>query len=465
MVQRNHHDNIRTYRKPLNINLGMLIFLVIFVYIIICVLMSFNQKKIVPYEVKIGSLSTDNLFTGIAVREETVVSSDFSGYINYYAREGERVGFGNLVCTVDETGQLKEMLSEQNADHTALSDANLSEIKASIVNYRSGFDKNDYSSVYDFKYEMEGTVLKLANINVLQNMEMLNSSGGGIVNLCRSPLSGIVSYSIDGFEELTPENITQQVFEVQYQKNNLIGNELVTQGDPVYKLSTNENWSVIIPVTRARAVELEEAEYVKVKFLKNQNESWGQVTIWDKGADGVFAELSFTNSMISFVNERFLDIELIMERQSGLKVPKSAITTKEFFLVNKEYVTKGGNSGEYGVLREKAGENGTLTTEFVATQIYHETETDYYLDDFALRVGDHIVKPDSTETYTISRSATLKGVYNINKGYADFKEIQILYDDNEEYAIIKSNTTYGLSEYDHIVLDAEAVDLNEFIYE
>lgn len=465
MAQRQGKNNIRPYRKPLNINLGMLIFLAIFIYIVICVIMSFNQKKIVPYEVKVGSLSTDNLYKGIALREETIVNSDYSGYINYYAREGERVGCGNLVCTVDETGQLREIINEQNTDNTALSETDLSEIKAGVVNYCSGFDKTDYSTIYDFKYEMEGTVLKFANINVLQNMEALNSTGSGIVNLCRSPQSGIISYSVDGYEGLTAETITQENFDQEYQKNNLIGNELVTQGDPVYKLSTNENWSIIIPVTRARAIELEEAEYVQVKFLKNQNISWGQVKIWDKGGDGVFAELSFTNSMISFVNERFLDVELIMETQKGLKVPKSAITTKEFFLVEKDYVTKGGNSGEYGVLREKASDNGTITTEFVATQIYHESETDYYLDNSALRVGDHIVKPESTDTYTISRSATLKGVYNINKGYADFKEIQILYDDNEEYAIIKSNTTYGLSEYDHIVLDAEAVDLNEFIYE
>ena len=53
------------------------------------------------------------------------------------------------------------------------------------------------------------------------------------------------------------------------------------------------------------------------------------------------------------------------------------------------------------------------------------------------------------------------GVYNKNKGYADFKQIQILYQ-NEEYSIIRSNTEYGLIEYDYIVLDAETVDENEF---
>ena len=58
----------------------------------------------------------------------------------------------------------------------------------------------------------------------------------------------------------------------------------------------------------------------------------------------------------------------------------------------------------------------------------------------------------------------LIGVYNINKGYADFKQIQILYQ-NDEYSIVKSNTEYGLNVYDYIALNAEAVTVNDFIYE
>ena len=116
------------------------------------------------------------------------------------------------------------------------------------------------------------------------------------------------------------------------------------------------------------------------------------------------------------------------------------------------------------MLRQTADENGQLTTEFVPTQIYEETDEDYYLDNYTLRVGDHLLMPDSEEEYTISRSASLIGVYNINKGYADFKEVEIL-QQNDEYAIIRSNTVYGLSVYDNIVLDAETVNLNEMVYE
>ena len=62
----------------------------------------------------------------------------------------------------------------------------------------------------------------------------------------------------------------------------------------------------------------------------------------------------------------------------------------------------------------------------------------------------------------ISKSGTLIGVYNMNKGYADFKQINVLYQ-NEEYAIVKSNTKYGLNVYDYIVLNADTVKDDQFI--
>ena len=57
----------------------------------------------------------------------------------------------------------------------------------------------------------------------------------------------------------------------------------------------------------------------------------------------------------------------------------------------------------------------------------------------------------------------LKGVYNINKGYTQFRQINILYQ-NEEYALVEQGTSYGLTVYDHIVLNGSAVDEDQIIY-
>ena len=61
-----------------------------------------------------------------------------------------------------------------------------------------------------------------------------------------------------------------------------------------------------------------------------------------------------------------------------------------------------------------------------------------------------IVKPDSSDTYTIDTQKPLKGVYNINKGYAIFKKVSILCE-SDEYYIVQEGDSYGLSNYDHIV--------------
>lgn len=457
---------ITKYRRPLNLNIGMLIFATIFIYVVICVIMYFQAQHIVGYSVKEGSLTSNTIYKGIALRSEEIITSNDAGYVNYFAREGERAAYGNLIYTIDETGKLSDYIKSNESGENTLSDSDLSELKTEIVSFAGNFDCKDFSSVYNFKYNVEGTVMKLANYNILENVDALNgASGTALINYCYAPDSGIVIYSTDGYEDLTLQDITKEHFDQDaYEKTHLVNNELIAKGDPVYKLSTSEDWSIVIPVEVDLAAQLEEAEYIKVRFLKNQYTAWGKVTTNTNEAGDTFASLTFTNSMITFCTDRFVDIELLLEDESGLKIPNSAIVEKEFFIVPKEYVTLGGNSGNSGVLLETYDENGNATTEFVETSIYEETETEYYLDDTVLRAGNYLIKPDSTDKYAVSKTGTLIGVYNINKGYADFKQIIILYQ-NDEYSIVKSNTAYGLNVYDYIVLDASTVKDNEFIYE
>jgi hypothetical protein len=459
-------NKVTKYRKPLNLNIGMIIFAVIFIYIIICTFMYFTSKHVVAYEVKAGALSTNNIYRAVALRDEMVITADDAGYVNYFAREGARVAAGDLVYAVDESGKLSDYINTNSSGENSLSRADLSELKTEIVGFSSTFDPKRFSGAYDFKYSMQGTVLKLSNYNIMESIDAIQASGlNGLVKQCISPVAGIVVYSTDGYETLTLEQMTEELYSQEnYEKNQLIGNELIAAGDPVYKLSRNEDWSLVIQVDKDREEELLEAEYVKVRFLKNQETSWGKVYSYTNEDGDIFVELTFTNSMITFCTDRFVDIELILADESGLKIPNSAIVEKEFFIVPKRFVTKGGNSNSYGVLREAYTEDGTATTEFVETTIYNEEDEEYYVDDSALRIGDYLVIPEGTEKYAVSKRGSLIGVYNINKGYADFKQVNILYS-NDEYSVVQSNTAYGLNVYDYIVLDAETVSEDELIYE
>lgn len=460
MVKKN--NKIRKYRKPLNLNIGMLIFGTIFIYVIICVVMYFRTSHIVRYEVKEGSLATNNIYKGIILRDETIVNTDSAGYVNFYTREGERVAKNDLVFTIDETGRLNEYLQNTDTDENTLTEKQLLEFRGDIANFKHGFDEQRFDNVYDFKISMKNTVLKLANINMLNSINKMNADSGAanVVNFCKAPLTGIVAYWVDGYEDLTAELVTEDVFNESdgYEKKQIIGNSLLETGDAVYKLSTDENWSIVIPIEPERGAEIEKEGYVKVRFLKNQYESWGAAKLLHNSDGKTYLQLSFTNSMITFISDRFVDIELILYDETGLKIPNSSIVQKEFYLIPEEYILPKEADGTKGVNRLCYLEDGSSETEFITIDVYsyNEESKEYYVGTDILSPGDVLYKGKSQESFTVSKRATLIGVYNMNKGYADFKQIHILYQ-NDEYAIVKANTTYGLNVYDYIVLNAEAV--------
>ena len=166
--------------------------------------------------------------------------------------------------------------------------------------------------------------------------------------------------------------------------------------------------------------------------------------------------------MIRYASERFIDVELLLTKQEGLKIPNQSIVTKSFFVVPQSYFTKGGNSNSQGLLIETTDDTGEKVQKFIATDIYYSTDECYYVSEDELTKGTKVIDPAGGESFVISASEDLKGVYNINKGYAVFRIIDILYQ-NEEYAIIARGTSYGLSQYDHIALDGSIITENEVV--
>jgi len=458
-----NENNIFRFKKKKKLNITLILFCLILVYSIIVGIIYLRKTHTVRYEVVEGALASNTIYRGIVLRDEILVDNTTPGYVNYLAREGQRIAVGDLVYTIDETGTLNEYIESLSLGENTLSNKELSEFRTDIINFVHGYDPSEFDDIYNFKYSLKNTVLKLANSKLLDNMSSA-SEGAGAVSLqyIYSDNTGIISYWYDGFEDVLPEMITKDMFdEKEYTRNQLLSNELRGNGDTIYKVNLGEDWSIVIPIKKGLAEDLLEEEYIKVKFLKNQNESWGKVDILNNG-DDTFLQLSFTNSMVSFVNERFLDVELELGEETGLKIPVSSIAEKEFFLIDEAYVTENVND-TYTVLMQVYGEDGSRTKSAVSLEVYYYNEDlhKYYVDDSLLSPGDILFGTDES-TFIVKDKGSLIGVYNINKGYADFKQITILYQ-NDEYAIVKSNSAYGLRVYDYIALDADSISDDQFI--
>ena len=184
------------------------------------------------------------------------------------------------------------------------------------------------------------------------------------------------------------------------------------------------------------------------------------LTVTEKDGD-YYGCLDFDNSMIRYAEERFLNVELILEDESGLKIPKSSVIEEKFYVIPEDYITTGGNSSSEGVMIQQ--KNGSV--EFTSIDIYDRSEDgEVYVSRDELNEGDVLVMPESSETYTVGKTKALKGVYNINKGYAVFKKVSILCE-NDEYYIVREGESYGLYNYDHIVQNGASVSPDEVVFQ
>lgn len=461
--RRRKRSKVTKYRKPLNINIGVIIFGVIFIYITSYVIAYMQKDHVVIYEVKEGSLAKNTSYTGFIIREETVVNTSKAGYVNYYAREGEKTGANSIVYTIDESGTLSDSLAENGITSIEPSGDELNSLRNDIMNFSSNFDIHDFGEVYNFKYSFDSSVLKAVGLSMMDSIETLATEAGTSFERGLSPVSGIVEYYTDGYENVTVDTFTPEMLDkTNYQKTVLKNNELVNPGTPAYKLITDEQWSIIIELTPEAAHLLAEKSNVYIIFKRDGMKIRANLELINKTGT-VYAKLSTKSSMIRYASERYVDIELVLSEESGLKIPVSSVAEKEFYLIPEEFAIVDEDSGTVQFLKEVTLENGTLSTELVNANIYSLTDGEYYVSTDQFEAGQYIDKKDSKETYAIGKKASLIGVYNINKGYADFKEITKLYENNE-YCIVKANSTYGLAVYDHIVLDASAVTDDQIIY-
>ena len=82
-IRKVKESSLPKYPKNLNnINIGMIFFAVMAIYIIISVVTYLRKDHMVGYQVMAGSLSTNNIYDAVAVRQEEIVTSEIAGYVN-----------------------------------------------------------------------------------------------------------------------------------------------------------------------------------------------------------------------------------------------------------------------------------------------------------------------------------------------------------------------------------------------
>ncbi len=460
-------NNVVKFRPQMKLNIGLVIFGVLFIYMIIIVVRSINTDTYAICEVEKSYIDTNIKSTGLAIRQEKLINSSDSGYISYYIRDGQRVAKQATVYTIDETGSVYDTLADLALDSENLDSEQYTEIRNRISMFSSYYNDTEFMDVYNFKYDLENIVLELSNeilVEKLTSMDAIDKSANTFKEI-KSEESGIITYYQDNFESYDMYKVTSNDFDKgKYTKTTLKTGEIIGAGTPVYKLVTSENWNIIMMISDVDAERLAEKERVTINIASSTQNVVGNIEIVENN-DQHFAIISLDKLMINYLNDRFLDIEIIMDQNEGLKIPNTAIYEKEVYTIPEEYLTAGSNSSEAIYFNIRVlDENGEVTIKQIAPTIFLKDEGQCYVNPDDFDDADVIVANDSQSTLPLSVASKTKmtGVLCVNKGVANFKVIEIIYS-NDDFTIIRPNVDYGINLYDRIILDSTTIEENEII--
>ena len=89
-------NNIIKFHKQIQINIGLVIFGIIVLYVIFHIFSYLTSDSITVYEVTEGTIAKDTSYRALAIRQEEVMNAPTSGDIFYYAANFDPVSYTHL---------------------------------------------------------------------------------------------------------------------------------------------------------------------------------------------------------------------------------------------------------------------------------------------------------------------------------------------------------------------------------
>ena len=458
----NKNEKVISIKKDIKFNVATIMIAVILIYVIICIFISANKNPITTYKVNKSSVNNNITLEGLAIRDEQILNATKSGYICYYIRDGEKIKNEATVCTIDETGKLYNTIDDTESYEDLLTAEDLKDVRSLISLYKVGYSDVSFYAAYNFETNINNRVLELSNEILMQQVNQ--GSDGAMLTAITAPESGIVTYYTDGYETFDIANVTMAAFDKsKYSKKTLKTGDIISAGSPIIKIIPNEEWNIVAPISAEQASLL--SEKTKIRFKIN-NSSYNVIMPFEiiHGSDGTYINIKLDKYMSNFISERYVDLEILTDEETGLKIPVSSIVEKDVYKIPTEYFTAGGNQNASNRINlQSKSEDGELTITQIAPTIYYSGEEYCLVDTMLFDKSDVILNINTNETMAVSMLETekIKGVYSANRGTAEFKEVTII-KTIDEFVLIESNEKIKV--YDNIILDSSQVTENQIIY-
>ena len=358
-------NKLKTLKENKKILLICLLIIILAVYCIYKVVVLI-QNPTDTFTVEQGKIYQEESNTGYIIREETVIKgSNYKNGMVQIKTEGERVAKDEAIfryysndeeSLIKKISELDSKIDEAMNGETDLFTSDIKALEKQIEeNILSLVKNNNMQTITETKKEINNSITKKAKIAgelspsgsylkklIDERSKYENQLNEGAEYL-KSPISGVVSYKVDGYEEiLTPDNFSNLTKETLKDIDISTG-QVVADSEESGKIINNFECYVACILDSEQAKNAKIGDVVTLR-LPNDAEVSASIEYISNEDDDVILVFEITQQVQELVSYRKISFDIVWWSYSGKKIPNTAIGTEQ----------KGDNDINY-VIRTRGG--------------------------------------------------------------------------------------------------------------
>lgn len=385
------------------VRIAYFIILIILVYFVYSIIQLIKQPTGV-FMIENGNLSEEESTVGYIIRHETVVQgNNYKNGMMQIKTEGEKVAKGDSVFRYysnNEEGLVNKIQELDNKIQEAMKNANdlslLSDVKLLEKQIEEKLlqiaDVKDIQKIAEYKKDINNKVIKKAKIagdkspagsyikNLIEERSSYENSLNSGSEYVNAPESGMVSYRVDGLENiLTPDSFST-LNKKFLEDLNLKTGEIVASNDEKGKIIDNFESYIAVSLKSENSRNAKVGDNVKIR-LSNSDEINATIEYIIEEENSKLIIFKISNGLEQLASYRKITLDVIWWDYSGLKVPNNALV--------KEIATDGESAGKeiYYIIRNRMGYTDKIVVKVLKQNDSYSIITNYTTQELKKQLG------------------------------------------------------------------------------
>lgn len=332
-------------KRKVTITIIILVIIIIYAFYVVTSLLKNTTKTFI---VTNGKISKEESTIGYIIRDEIVVKGkNYKNGMVKIKAEGEKVAKGDSIFKYYSVGEedLKKQIAEldvkiqevmQKEQGTFPSDIKLLErqIEKEI---NEVYGVNNIQKVQEYKKNINSYITKKAKISgeyspagsylkqLLEQREEYENRLNTDSEYIEAPVSGIVSYKVDGLEETLKTNNFENLNKEFLEDLNLKTGQVVASSEEMGKIINNYQCYIIFNSTSEEAKNSKVGDSVKIRLQNSEVVNANIENILEEKDKSKTITIKITNDVEKISSYRKVSFDIIWWSAEGFRVPNDAI--------------------------------------------------------------------------------------------------------------------------------------------